>query len=223
MIGVHPMDIILLARQAALYLHVLAFAVAVAEVVRGDLRLLKQPRIDGSEMLRTGHLVSLALVALWGTGLALVYLETGFDLAQILAKPKLVAKLVVVGALTANGFLLHAAAFPMLTGGRVQPRNAALMCSMLGAVSTVSWLYASFLGVGRIIAPQMTVGLFLDLYGLALVGGLLVAVVVVTPVVARRIERGPFVLGLADEIAWERDGDTETVVGPDKVNERSAA
>jgi hypothetical protein len=35
----------------------------------------------------------------------------------------------------------------------------------LGAISTVSWLYASFIGVSRLIAPLMSFTKFIALYG----------------------------------------------------------
>src|SRR4051812_19728467 len=106
------MDLTTLAKQAALYVHVIAFAVAMAEVLRGDLRLLRERRIDALALARTARPVSYALLALWATGVVLVYIDTGFDPAVILGKSKLVAKLIVVAALSANGALLHATAFP---------------------------------------------------------------------------------------------------------------
>jgi hypothetical protein len=206
------MDFVTLAKQAALYLHVIAFAVAIAEVFRGDLRLLRQRRIDPLALARTARLVSYALLVLWASGLILIYIDTGFDPAAILSKPKLVAKLIVVAALSANGALLHTAAFPLLENGRRTPYRAALVCSLLGSISTVSWLYAAFLGVGRVIAPAMTLELFLALYGVALLGGLVVAAFVVAPMLARRIAApGPTVTLVArapDEQHWRDDAET---------------
>ena len=214
------MDVVTLARQALLFAHVIAFAIAMAEVLRGDLKLLRERQIDLVSLARTARLVSYALLALWITGGALVWIETGFDPATILSKPKLVTKLIVVAALSANGGLLHSAAFPMLEHGRAAPMRTTVLCSLLGAVSTVSWFYAAFLGVGRIIAPAMTLSTFLELYAVLLVGGLTVAGLVVAPIVARRIVPAesapmpaaePLVL-MPDEAKWRQDADVADVV-----------
>jgi hypothetical protein len=56
---------------------------------------------------------------------------------------------------------------------------------VLGAISTASWLYATFLGVARLIAPSMSFTAFIALYGVALTVGIAVALVYVRP----RVER----------------------------------
>jgi hypothetical protein len=50
----------------------------------------------------------------------MVMMDIGTDVSLLLDKPKLLAKLVVVGAVTLNRILLHLVAFPMITG---KPRN----------------------------------------------------------------------------------------------------
>ena len=56
---------------------------------------------------------------------------------------------------------------------------------VLGAISTVSWLYASFIGVSRSIAPLMSFEDFVSIYGVLLTVAIVVALVVVRP----RVER----------------------------------
>lgn len=205
------MDAVMLLRQGLLYAHLLAFALAIAEIARGDWRLLRQKE-DFAALQQTALLVSWALLALWITGLGLVGLETGFDLSVIAGKPKLVTKLVVVIALTGNGVLLHRLAFPLLAGGLADSGTARLVAA-LGAISTVSWLYAAFLGVGRIVAGAMTLNGFLALYGLALAAGIGCAVLVVAPLLRQRMapaaRRRP--MRPSDETLWLADEDIETI------------
>ena len=56
---------------------------------------------------------------------------------------------------------------------------------VLGAISTASWLYATFLGVSRLIAPSMSFTGFMALYCAVLTASIAVAVVFVRP----RVER----------------------------------
>jgi hypothetical protein len=202
------MEPLLALRQGLLFAHLCVFALAFAEIVHGDLRLLRQPRLDLDALGRTARIVGVSLLMLWITGIGLVALETGFDPAPTAAKPKLLAKLVVVSALSANGVLLHHLAFPMLRTGAARSSAASIVVAVLGAVSTVSWGYAAFLGSARIIAAGMTLDRFLLLYGAALAGGLFVAVTIVAPLLrqrlARHASRGP---DPADLAKWEADSD----------------
>lgn len=207
------MDTVTLLKQGLLYAHLLVFAIAVAEILRGDWRMLRSPTLDREALALTARVVGVALAGLWATGLGLVYLDTGFDPVVMAEKPKLIAKLIVVVALSANGALLHAVAFPMLERGLAASRHGAVICSVLGAVSTVSWLYAGFLGVGRIIAATMTLGGFLALYGLGLVAGIGIAVLVVAPLLQRRAaaQSVPLV-PMDDATKWALDRDAHDPV-----------
>ena len=48
---------------------------------------------------------------------------------------------------------------------------------VLGAISTASWLYASFIGVSRLIAPSMTLYGFMMGYALVVMSAIAVALV----------------------------------------------
>ena len=170
------MAMIDIARQLFLYAHILAFALAMAEVLREDWRMLWATRIDSAGLAATAERVKWFLVVLWATGLPLVGLDLGWNFALIVDRPKLMMKLLVVVVLTINGVLLHFVAFPLLTRKTDNLRIAAAIPAVLGAVSTVSWLYASFVGVARLIAPQMTFLMFFGLYALMLIGAIGVAV-----------------------------------------------
>ena len=147
------MEINVIAHQALLYGHIIAFALALATILKEDVRLLRAKRINSASLLASAKSVKWLLLALWVTGVPMVMMDIGTDVSLLLDKPKLLAKLIVVGALTLNGILLHLVAFPMLTGKPQNPNKAATIAATLGAVSTASWLYAFFLGAARLIAP----------------------------------------------------------------------
>lgn len=202
------MDAIVLARQLLLFLHLLMFAVALSTVIQADLAILRGrlaeaglaaaspgnvgapqvasiPAGDGlGAALPWGHSRYLIawLLGLWLTGLALIGLDTGFDPSVLAGKPKLLAKLSVVGLLSLNGLALHRLAFPVLqAGGAGVSAKGLRTCALLGAVSTVSWLFASFVGSARLIAPWMNYPAFMLLYALALGLGLAVSAAWVLP------------------------------------------
>jgi hypothetical protein len=172
------MNALALARQGLLFVHLVAFAIALSAVLREDLAIIKAREIDLHRLAGTARAVTRALVILWATGLALVALDTGLNVHALTASSKLAAKVFVVSALTANGLALHALAFPLLS--RPSPgRVASLVPAVLGAISTASWLFASFVGVSRVIAPSLTFSDFMALYGVSLAGAIAIAVLFV--------------------------------------------
>src|SRR5438876_5518637 len=120
-------------------------------------------------------------------------MDIGTDVSLLLGNPKLVTKLIVVGALTLNGIILHLVAFPLITGEVQNPKRAATITAVLGAVSTTSWLYASFVAVSRIVASYFSLYDFVLLYLLALT----IAVSFAMLVVRRRLKLS---LKLSDEL-----------------------
>ena len=168
----------LVAQQALLYSHVLLFALALAEVLRQDWRLLNASRLDLQELEAVAERVKWLLILLWATGLPLVGLAFDWNFALLVTKPKLMTKVIVVLALTLNGVAIHAAVLPMLKSRSVSYRTAAVISCAVGAFSTVSWLYASFVGVARLIAPQLSLYQFVGLYAILLAGGLAFAVLI---------------------------------------------
>jgi hypothetical protein len=173
------MEISVIARQALLYGHIIAFALALATILKEDVRLLRAQRIDSASLLATAKLVKWLLLVLWVTGVPMVMMDIGTDVSLLLGEPKLLAKLIVVGALTLNGVLLHLVAFPMVTGKPQNPNKAATIAATLGAVSTTSWLYASFVAVSRIVAPYFSQYDFVILYLLLLAVAVPFAILVV--------------------------------------------
>jgi len=161
-------EIIVIARQALLYGHMIAFALAIGTIIKEDVHLLRAKRIDSASLLATAKLVRWLLLTLWVTGVPMVIMDIGTDVSLLLGKPKLLAKLIVVGALTLNGIILHFVVFPMVTGKPQNPNRAATIAAALGAVSITSWLYASFVAVARIVTPYLSLHNFVILYLLAL-------------------------------------------------------
>jgi hypothetical protein len=179
------MSAVILVRQLLLYVHLIVFAFALVTVLRADVMLLKTASMDLDWVASTKRTLTRLLVALWVTGVALVVSEAGVSLADVLTRPKLAAKLTVVSILVANGLLLHCIAFPKLVHGTHRPWQTATLCTFLGVISTVSWLYASFVGVARMIEPALDYVTFMGLYLCVLVAGLMIAL----PVIRPRLER----------------------------------
>jgi hypothetical protein len=193
-----------LARQIALFLHLMAFAFAFVLVAKGDVAmLLGKYRKNTARLREDARAVAWLLVALWVTGFALIALNTGFNWQPIADNPKVLAKLTVVAVLTLNGGLLHALAFPVLArDGGTASATALTGCVILGAVSSVSWVAASLIGASRIIAPLMGYHHYMAAYGAALAVGLAVALLVARPLIARQFAgRAPGVASLSASAA----------------------
>lgn len=160
-----------LTRMALVFAHVIACAIAVGFAFFADFRVLKargtlRPR-DLEVVHQVATFVVVALLALWVTGAGIVLLDVGHvpSMDELLARPKVAAKLFVVSVLTLNGVLLHVYALPRMN--RID-----LASSMIGGVSATSWMFAVFLGVGKPLATLLSAGQFLLLYGFALVVGI---------------------------------------------------
>lgn len=178
------MDILTLTHQGILFAHVIAFAIAFSAVVREDIALFSARSIDLERLAGTARTLTAALLALWATGLALLVFEVGLDPRVWASSPKPAAKLLVVAALSANGVALHALAFPMLRADGRPSSGRVVIPVILGAVSTASWLCASFIGVSRLVAPAMRFADFMLIYGVLLAGAVGSALVFVRPRVA---------------------------------------
>ncbi len=172
------MEISSVVSQILLFAHLIAFALAIAEVLSADWRLLRGGTIDVAALESTSRLVKWLLAILWVTGLALIYMKIGLDPDALMANSKLVAKLAVVGLLTMNGVLLHMIAFPRIAR-RDCDRQTVLIVTILGAVSTITWIYASFVGAARIVAADMSLATFAGLYAVAFAAGITVALIIV--------------------------------------------
>jgi hypothetical protein len=179
------MDILPFAHQGVLFAHLVSFAIALSAVLREDLALISAQHIDLGRLAGTARVIRFALGALWITGLGLVAFDVGADVSAFVVSPKLAAKLAVVSTLTANGLALHLIAFPMLRRRGSGDQARLVVPVVLGAISTVSWLYASFVGAARLIAPAISFAGFMAVYAVLLASAIAVALVFVSPRVAR--------------------------------------
>lgn len=139
-----------------LFAHLIAACVAVGTLLMQDLNLMKSGgrRLHlGAikDLQRAAGIISLALIALWASGIVLVAIGAIKDPAY-LSNQKLWAKVAVVIVLTANGAILHHYSFPRAVSSAgvigLGPVERSIVAST-GAVSTVSWLFACYLGIAR--------------------------------------------------------------------------
>lgn len=176
-----------LSRMALLFLHLLAMIAAGAGIAFGDYALFARRRMDTVLLQQAGHVVTLALLMLWATGLAVIWLDTGFHWEQLAATPKLLAKLTVVGLLSLNGIALHGVVFGRLCRHEGQRHTSLLMPATLGAISLVSWLYAAFVGLAGPAAALLGYAGFMLLYSAALLAGVVTSLCLVPPRLADRL------------------------------------
>jgi hypothetical protein len=157
-----------LLRLMLLYVHLIAFAVTVSAIMLEDFRLVTRgfstqhlARLRG-----TSQIVLPGLLLLILTGGGMCALDFGMDWSVIATRPKLLAKISVVLVLVVNGMLLHHLAFPALQRKTATPLRTTVLLCLLGAVSSVSWLYAGFLGIARSLADRLQWLEFMSVYGL---------------------------------------------------------
>lgn len=134
--------------------HLLCFALGMGAGLYFDLRALRrlnQPFTkDEAEELRHVHnFVFAALFGLWVTGALLIYIRTGFDLANF--TPKLWMKLIIVVTLSINSFGIGRIVLPFVrrSVGRCAlelPLRAILPMTLTTALSVFCWLSSLVLG-----------------------------------------------------------------------------
>jgi hypothetical protein len=153
-------------QQVVLFLHLIAFAMTLSAVLREDWRLLTTRRIDAPRLLRSARVVSIGLSALWVSGLVLVAIDAAASTAPWVPSAKLQAKLIVVTVLTVNGLALHAWVFPRLRSVASRIDWRLWPAAALGAISSASWVTASFVGAARLVSPWLSLAGFMALYGM---------------------------------------------------------
>lgn len=136
-------------RLGLLYSHLILCALAISAVLRADIAIFSG-KFTRRGLEKTAKNTSNILLALWGTGLAVIYIDTGFDVQVLQEKAKLLLKLMCVLTLTANGLVLHYVSFPILTKDTGQiTRFEAVLLVTTGALSTTHWLAAAFVGMSK--------------------------------------------------------------------------
>lgn len=162
------------------YGHLLAVALGLGSAALADVSAITgMARRSGPEFEAILHLchrlIWPALIAMWLSGLALIYIRTGFQITQF--SPKLFAKLLVVTILTVNAHAIGRIAMPLMgTGKGISSLTRAEMraCAVMGGVSSASWLLALAMGSSRYLA-QAPWPVFVLLLPLAYVAAILVA------------------------------------------------
>lgn len=174
-------------RVALIFGHVLAVAAACAAIAFGDYAIFARKRIDGALLRKAELAVTIALLSLWTTGLALIWIDTRFDWDLLAANPKLLAKLTIVTLLSLNGGALHYFGFPSLRMAHADSLHAARIPAMLGAISVVTWLYAAFTALAKPLEPLLGYSGFIFVYLIVVCTAIIVALVWMRPRLALRM------------------------------------
>lgn len=165
------------------YAHLLAACIAVGVLLIQDLALAKTrggrlSELAARELTRAADIVFIALVVLWISGLSLVLMGYVENPQQYLMNEKLWAKFTVVSLLTINGVALHYFSFPRVISPRGlmgQPAIDQVLVTLTGAVSSVSWLFACYLGIARPWNYTVDYSYVMFIYSGLLVGAFVVA------------------------------------------------
>ncbi len=165
------------------YVHLIAACVAVGIMLIQDLALAKTrgqtlSKLAVEELQRAAKTISLALIALWISGLLLVAIGYADNPQEYLLNQKLWAKFTVVGILTLNGIALHHFSFPRVVSSRGISGLGNIektLVVLTGVVSSVSWLFACYLGIARpwnyTVDYSFVMLVYFSLLGPACIGG----------------------------------------------------
>jgi len=163
-----------------LFAHLVGTSLALGAIVATDIRLLRRLADDRVRIAPPNpyvmRLITVALGVLVITGSALVVLGLRAD-PHYLANPKLQAKLILVGVLTANAWVLHRLTFPKLAQARRVARWKAVEFVRVAvpvALSNSLWLYCAFLGIARSWSFSVSIGFVLGVAACLFAGTLVV-------------------------------------------------
>jgi len=165
------------------YAHLLAACVAIGILLIQDLALAKSKGSPLSataikDLTKSAEIMFIALILLWISGLTLVLLGYLENPQQYLMNEKLWAKFTVVSVLTLNGIALHYFSFPRVTSRKGLlglPTFEQILVVLTGALSSVSWLFACYLGIARNWNYTVDFSFVMFIYSGLLVGAFIVA------------------------------------------------
>ena len=156
------------------FVHFLPAAYALVSVLSFDLRILSvygSPvgREFLSELQTTKNKVKYSLILLWLTGVAVV-VNGSLTVPHYLDNQKLWFKASAVLILTVNGYFIHRCCGYLKEGVVLAKLDApvALGLNVLGVISSVSWVWACFLGSAREWSFSMPFSDMAVLYALSL-------------------------------------------------------
>jgi hypothetical protein len=184
-------------KTLVVYVHLIAACVALGITFIQDLALARSKGSALSpqavlELKNAADIVIKALIVLWVSGAGLITLGYLENPEQYLLNQKLWAKIAVVTLLTLNGIILHYYSFPKVTGSSgllglsFTEQN---MVALTGAVSSVSWLFACFLGIARPWNYTLSFSFIMCIYIALIIGAFVVASEVMR--MMRRAESAP--------------------------------
>ena len=140
--------------------HILALALGLGSALLADWIVLRKLAFGtvnqkaAGQLIDLSHAVCAGLALVWITG-ALLVTDNALNAPASVMNQKLWAKLAIVTTLTLNAVLLHRIVMPMVKRRIGQPLfeaafdRLAMVSTLLGAVSVVSWVFSAYLGVAR--------------------------------------------------------------------------
>lgn len=171
-------------KTGVVFIHFLLAAYALVTVIKMDLKVLNrypfpmaQALVDEIKLVKQ-HM-TWTLAGLWLTGLALV----GYGMLtnpNFLANQKLWFKFFVVIVLTVNGYFIHLlsnAVRPGIVLARL-PTGALAKLTLVGVVSSTSWIWACFVGTARAWNNKMAFNTILLTYIASLILAIMISVMV---------------------------------------------
>lgn len=136
------------------YFHLLFVAIGLGLAVRLDILFFRSRHARPSQVLLADtalshQMISTAVVGLWGTGIGLIYIRTGFVIGEF--SPKLWIKLIVVTALSLNALLIGMYVMPIMERFKDRPvltipLKYRLPMAVSAATSVFCWFTALALG-----------------------------------------------------------------------------
>lgn len=171
--------------------HLVALTVGLGSALIADMTVARRALFraitpDTVDMMHfLGRLVTVGLVAVWITGLALMA-EMVFSGSTLLTNPKFWAKVVIVEILTLNALAVHGIVMPVLemqVGRRLLDGLSVperVLLGAIGAISVTSWAFPMVLGTARELNHMVPMLGILALYGAALVASMVVAATLTT-------------------------------------------
>ncbi|WP_341317665.1 hypothetical protein WN982_21195 [Paraburkholderia sp. IMGN_8] len=187
-------------RMGILYIHLIACCVAIGLVLTSDIAMVRRlldtappTDLDQVHLPSLQRTVTLALTALWVTGIVIVSLDVRTQGLAYLQNPKLHAKVAIVILLTFNGIALHYTVLPALrkAGSLLKLSfERRLVAIFAGVVSGVSWFYAALLGVGRPLSWKYSSIEILAAYPALIAGGIVTMLLITALAKSRKRGEG---------------------------------
>lgn len=170
-------------RISLIYCHLLVCMFAITAVLKTDINIVLG-KFSRDDIERAAKGISHLLIALWATGLAIIYIDTGFDPAVLATKSKLLLKLLCVVTLTINGMVLHHLSFPLLMrdSDSITAGESVLLVTT-GALSTSHWMLGAFVGLSQPLG-RLPIHTLVAAYGV-FVGSVLVVSLFFIPLLSR--------------------------------------